>query len=640
MIGRFHRWVRFRLERFLLGGSHYRLLFLAGSIGLISLVAGWALWLEEGARKGMDFGEAVWWAFLRLTDPGYLGDDEGAFKRTVSTIVTVLGYVFFMGALIAIMTQWLNETIRRLEKGLTPVSLDKHIVVIGWTDHTPELVGELLSSETRLRNFLVRFGAHRLRVAVLAEEVGPQLDVELREHLGWRYRRDQIILRSGSPQEVEALQRVDFTRAATVIVAGDPETDEAADADAHLVGLLLTMRHACGDRPVPYVVAQVTDARKVAVVESAYPDGKADLLATTAIIGRLLAQNLRHPGLSRVLDEILTQIRGNEIYLHPFPEFDGCRLGDLAHAFEDAVVIGVLEGAEGAGHLTINPHPDGIFEPDARLVLLADDYEVTVRPGRTRPLAARRGDPPIDDEHLRRLLVLGWNRSVPYMLLELASHADGYERIDLLSTRPADWRRRHLDHHGFDPDRLPVEHVETDFTIPSELARFDLAGYDAVMILGSDRAETAGDADARSLLAHQLVRDQLSGLEKAPVVVVELKDPGHAHLFQGQDTEVLPSGLMVAHVLSQVALRPELREVFDALLGPGGSEIAFRSPADYGIGPEPVDFDTVIDIVGARGDVALGLELGRGADARLFINPDRKRRFALGPQDRLIVLGL
>ena len=24
-----------------------------------------------------EVGESIWWAFLRLTDPGYLGDDEG-----------------------------------------------------------------------------------------------------------------------------------------------------------------------------------------------------------------------------------------------------------------------------------------------------------------------------------------------------------------------------------------------------------------------------------------------------------------------------------------------------------------------------------------------------------------------------------
>ncbi|MCP3882774.1 MAG: hypothetical protein GY701_30920, partial [Sulfitobacter sp.] len=51
----------------------------------------------------------------------YLGDDEGVAKATVSTVVTVLGYILFMGALIAILVQWLSDTMDRLELGLTPV---------------------------------------------------------------------------------------------------------------------------------------------------------------------------------------------------------------------------------------------------------------------------------------------------------------------------------------------------------------------------------------------------------------------------------------------------------------------------------------------------------------------------------------
>ena len=70
----------------------------------------------------------MWWAFLRLTDPGYLGDDEGLARRTISTVVTVLGYVLFLGLLIAILTQWLNQLIARLESGVTPVALSDHVL--------------------------------------------------------------------------------------------------------------------------------------------------------------------------------------------------------------------------------------------------------------------------------------------------------------------------------------------------------------------------------------------------------------------------------------------------------------------------------------------------------------------------------
>ena len=52
-----------------------------------------------------DLPAAIWWAFLRLTDPGYLGEDHGVIPRTVSTVLTLAGYVVFLGALVAIMTK-------------------------------------------------------------------------------------------------------------------------------------------------------------------------------------------------------------------------------------------------------------------------------------------------------------------------------------------------------------------------------------------------------------------------------------------------------------------------------------------------------------------------------------------------------
>ena len=127
---------RFEVGQYLLRGAFYRLLIIA------SLVAdhrpdGWAQRLEPVRRpRRCRSATRIWWAFLRLTDPGYLGDDQGVFRRTVSTVITVIGYVLFLGALVAIMTQWLNQTLRQLESGLTPIARDGHVLVAGWTDRT------------------------------------------------------------------------------------------------------------------------------------------------------------------------------------------------------------------------------------------------------------------------------------------------------------------------------------------------------------------------------------------------------------------------------------------------------------------------------------------------------------------------
>ena len=94
-------WLRFQLERLLVRGLSYRLLIVAIIIVSLSTIAGVVVF---ALTRAFTMPEAIWWAFLRLTDPGYLGDDEGVAKATISTAITLLGYIFFTGALIAILT--------------------------------------------------------------------------------------------------------------------------------------------------------------------------------------------------------------------------------------------------------------------------------------------------------------------------------------------------------------------------------------------------------------------------------------------------------------------------------------------------------------------------------------------------------
>ncbi|MDH3548975.1 MAG: hypothetical protein OEQ16_06500 [Gammaproteobacteria bacterium] len=81
--------IRFTLERLLLRGLHYRLLFAAAIVALVSVSAGLLVVLFDPGFD--DTAGAIWWSFLRLSDPGYLGDDEGVVSVTISTVVTVQG---------------------------------------------------------------------------------------------------------------------------------------------------------------------------------------------------------------------------------------------------------------------------------------------------------------------------------------------------------------------------------------------------------------------------------------------------------------------------------------------------------------------------------------------------------------------
>jgi ion channel POLLUX/CASTOR len=636
--------LKFLLERMVLRGAHYRLLVIAALIGLLSVVAGSVVHVF---RAGIDggFGSAVWWAFLRLSDPGYLGDDEGALLRFVSTILTVLGYVVFLGALVAIMTQWLNQRMRALEAGLTPIAQREHVLIIGWTNRTPTLVQELVMSSARVRRFLELHGTRTLRIAILANEVTTELGIELRDRLGRLWNERQVILRTGSPLRIEHLQRVDFIHASAVIMPGTDFAEGGPDqADTRTIKTLLSMtRHPQLESvaELPLVVAEIFDARRSDVARRAY-GGPVEILASDTIIGRLVAQNVRHPGLSHVFGELLTHGRGNKIYLRDCGSLAGLTFDELPARFDQAVLLGLVRRNGADDRPLLNPPGDTVLHADDRLALVARSYPATEPGAPAGPVADRDDVVPLPSEsHDRplRVLILGWSHKVPALLSEFDSYADERFSIDVVSTTAVGKREAALQRHGVRPARITLRHIDADFAIPSVLERVDVTGYDNIVLLGSDRLGSGEESDARTIMGYLLLRDILPE-RGGPAVLIELLDAGNVSLFRKRSTEVIVTPIVLSHMLAQVALRRELRGVFDELFGPGGAEIMFRRPADYGLAGGSTNFRAIEAAVASRGEIALGVRIATGAGeaAGALLNPPRDQEWQLGAADRIVAL--
>lgn len=634
---------KFLLERLLLRGAHYRLLVIAALLGFLALAAGLVVYAFAGEFGSP--GEAIWWAFLRLTDPGYLGDDQGVLVRVVSTFLTVFGFVIFVGALVAILTQWLNRTIQELEEGHTPVSLRNHVVVLGWTNRTAAVVRELVLSEGRVTRFLRRHGARGLRIAVLVDQVKSPLVRELRERLGARWSEGKVVLRSGSPLRVEHLRRVDFANAAAVLLPAGDFRQGPAGSDTVVIKTLLSMANhpaARSDQPLPPVVAEIFDARKVHIARAAY-GGRIELLAGDSIISRLIAQNVRHQGLSAVFSELLTHDRGNEIYIRACPELTGAAVHTLAPLFPEAILLGVTREHGNSFSPELNPPPGFVLEAGDRLVLLARNYEETApvagRPpaGEAPPVRARPLPPPVRE---RSILILGWSHRVPALLREFDSYSDERFRVHVVSALSVEERERHVDRYDARPERIRLSHGVGDYTSPTDLRRAEPWSYDNLILIGSDWLESGEESDARTVMGYLLLREMLP-VEGGPEILVELLDPGNLSLFRSRPGEVIISPLILSHMLAQVALRPELRSVFDELFGPGGAEISFVEAQEYGVRGEEVSFAELERLAGTRREIALGVLLAPGVEGRaagLAMNPPRAQRWTLTERDRLVVL--
>ncbi len=638
--------VKFFVERQLVKGAGFQLLVVAAFIALISLMGG-LLVLPLGESFD-NVGSAIWWAFLRLTDPGYLGDDVGTWQRFVSTLLTISGYVVFMGTLVAILTRWLIAKMADMERGLTPVTLKNHIVVLGWTSQTLPLLVELLGSSGRMRRFLEKHDTQKLNLVVLSESASAEQVHELRNEPGIGSRVRQIILRAGSALQPEALHRVACLDAAAVIVPSAHQgVGSLVTSDVETVKALLSIaaqaRHF--QSSLPYVVAELQDVRKLPVIERAYP-GEVEVVAGDASISSLIVQNILHPGLSEVYNELLTGAEGNGIYVRGGESVAGLSLAELASVRPNVIVLGLLRPNGKDWDVRLVAPSDTRIEARDRVILMARDYADTEPNAKLPALPEiQRLEPrrvTRQEASLRqRVLVLGWNRRVPSLVAEFGSYSHQSFSLDMVSVVPA--AERALAISRYVGERSPVEcrHIEADYMVEGELRRLDPSSYDSVILLSSDRLASGEEADARAMVGYLQLEDILAEKNPHPHLILELSDPDNRPLLYEHRSEMLISPMILSHILAQVALRRELRVVLDELFTVGGAEIQFRDPADYPL-PASADFQLLERTLADEGEIALGIYRGQ-SDARgrhLTLNPPRRDYLDLKAGDRLVVLAL
>lgn len=626
----------YTIERILVRGAHYRFLVVVAAIGIVSVVGGLLLVMDAGQPEGP--GDAMWWAFLRLSDPGYLGDDEGLWRRVVSTVLTVLGYVIFLGAMVAILTQWLNDTLNRLEQGRTPIRQSGHVVILGWTNRTRTICRELVSAEGRLSRWLELRGVRRLKIAILAKQIGPERDLELRAALGRQYRRQQFVLRSGSYLRANHLRRVDLAHAASIVLPGIEAT--SPDALSHDAMVIKTLRaiaaeHATSDE-LPACVCEIFDPRKVPVARLAYR-GAVEVLASDVIIGRLLGDSLRQPGASAVLDELLTHGVGGTLYARTWHEAP-CRAADIRRRAGAAVFLGIAS----ASRFRLAPPDDAPVDTDDALVFVARSYEDTdVTANAPAPESAAVATMGSGRDGLvlsapgrgGRVLILGWSRRMPDLLAQLELRADERWVVDVLSAVDPDLRRANLVDHGVTVARTELRHLRGDLTVPEALVAVHPASYDRVFLVASDWPTTGDASDARTISTYIALSAILLGEPEPPPILVELVDEGNLELFDGGKTEVVVSPRILSRLLAQVVLRPQLNLVVDEIFGKGDTQLRFLPAPEEGTVP----FGQLAGRLAAPRSIIIGVRRGElGGELILAPPPDLPIDFDRG--DALIVL--
>ncbi|ODT59083.1 hypothetical protein ABS71_18180 [bacterium SCN 62-11] len=605
------RWVRqllYQLELIWIRGALVQMGFLLLVLALLAGLGGVVMVLVH-PRYG-DVSQATWWAFLHLTDTGYLGEDKDPVERSVAVVLTFTGAVLFVGGVIAVLTTSLDRLMAWLSSGRGSVVEEGHLLLLGSHPGLADLVAECASAAA------LRWPEGRLPTIVVMSE----------QPLEWRRPagldpRQRVVVRTGSPAERDSLERADYSRARVVLLLSSRAKRGAGPSDLNVLKTLVALRSALPDGG-PRLVLDLSFAANAKLIPSLAGKLKTDVVSSLEFSGRLLCQALRYPGISRVYRQLLSDTLGQSLLLNPCPtSLWGSSLGAVRGQVRGAILLGVI--SRGQARLLDWEHR---LEREDELVLLASSLR-RLRFELAGPPPAAFGKPEYGDSAGRlQVLVVGWSEA----LLSVASEWRRYqnEEIEVTVAEALSQEREQLLRDALGP-HTSLTVLPFRLRSAEDLRRLPQDRYDRILLLTSEAPDPA-TADAETALRYALL------LGRSERFVVELHEESNAPLF-GEVHDVVITDQVVNHSLAQISLKPAFAELYEELFTEGGSELRLSSGrallGGQKFSPGPIQWLELSQQLFERGYLGLGVEL-----EELMLNPDPALSFELWEDTRILVL--
>lgn len=308
---------------------------------LILVVAGATLitiFEQDTNTQFQGFGDGLWWSLVTITTVGY-GDKfpVTAGGRAVA-LITMVGGIGAFGYLAGTL---LEQAMER-ERGRMAVDWEGHYLICDFSFKAINVVEELLSLDQ---------GAKIVLIANLEEN--PLAD----------YPHVHFI--KGESTDEANLRKANVTWAKGVIVLAEAHLPEM-EADAHSALTTLAVRHL---NPHCWISAEVLHPRNRQHLQRAGAD---TIICTGEISSRLLVQASVSRHSIELLQEVLTNRRGNEIYEIQVPSFlTGRTFGEaLQEVYRRR---GILLGLFRENTVLTNPDAGLVLIPGDVLIYLAQE---------------------------------------------------------------------------------------------------------------------------------------------------------------------------------------------------------------------------------------------------------------------------
>lgn len=513
------RSLRYLLERLLLQGSLALIVVLVLYQALLAFVGG-AIAYTFDHPDFPEYPKAVWWAVLRLSDTGYLGDEVADVRvRALSIVLSILGMSATVGGIVAIATQKLNVALSSWGSATVPVPFSGHTVLLGWTDRTLRLVLNFVESSQG-------------RIVLLVPDVPAAKKALLSRGLT-RRQLDRVVLRAGERHRPADLDRAGCRSAKCIVVPASGSIGSETEGAARLLRALFALRERMrqGEGPVPTIAVELPDSALAPLARSALPGARQ--FQSDRVVGRLLRLLVQDRGLVECGIDLLTPHSGIRVEFLAIPALEGLTLAEADHWFSSGHLIGVVtRDAAGRRRLQLGPEAT-IGHGDTLCVFHEGEAKICPATGAPGPGALRLE---LKSEPLN-ILVLGWNEAAPDFLAALAQEPGRYS-VSIIASGSLTERLGQLSEEG-NLAGVQIEHRIGDPICVSWMPGDELAKFDRFVILASPAA-VPELIDVRTLAIAFALEQRQSELRPTAYLVAELLDETSQVVLSRLDVALTP----------------------------------------------------------------------------------------------------
>ncbi|PKA60201.1 putative ion channel CASTOR [Apostasia shenzhenica] len=599
---------------------------------LLICIGGLALF---GVTDGT-LAESLWLSWTYVADSGNHANSIGAGPKLVSVSISFGGMLIF-AMMLGLVSDAISEKFDSLRKGRSEVIEKNHTLILGWSDKLGSLLNQLAIANENLGGGIV---------VVMAERDKEEMELDIAK-MEFDFRGTSVICRSGSPLILADLKKVSVSKARAIVVLAEDGNADLSDARALRTVLSLT---GVKEGLKGHIVVELSDLDNEVLVKLV----GGDLIETVVahdVIGRLMIQCARQPGLAQIWEDILG-FENCEFYIKQWPQLYGMQFEEVLISFPDAIPCGIKVSALG-GKIMLNPEDCYVLQEGDEVLVIAEDDD-TYAPS-TMP-QVRGGHLPRDftvPKSPEKILFCGWRRDIEDMIMVLDAFLAPESELWMFNEVPESEREKKLVDGGLDFFRLEnisLVHREGNAVIRRHLESLPLESFDSILILADESVEdSAIQADSRSLATLLLIRDiqakrlpyreamvihrgsfsqgswigEMQQASDKSVIISEILDPRTKNLLtMSKISDYVLSNELVSMALAMVAEDRQINDVLEELFAEEGNEMQIR-PADlYLREEEEMNFYEIVLRGRQRKEIVIGYRLAEAE--RAIINPPSK----------------